>query len=187
MNPTAEQIQKINHFSKVSLELCKKIASTVKIIECGPKEKLLNEGDTGDTMILVFQGQVEVSKNMMVKTPSGFATSRKPIMRLDTTDPNPASKPITESTVFIVESPAFGIGEFSLVLDNAIRTAHVYSTTPLRYGILTLDDFTSIVKENPEIGGAVYFEVAKSAVNNLATASGDISNLTQAFFFALTR
>ena len=36
-------------------------------------------------------------------------------------------------------------------------------------------------------GGAVYFEVAKSAVNNLATASGDISNLTQAFFFALTR
>ena len=45
----------------------------------------------------------------------------------------------------------------------------------------------NIVKDNPEIGGAVYFEVAKSAVNNLATASGDISNLTQAFFFALTR
>ena len=70
MNPTAEQIQKINHFSKVSLQLCEKIASTVKIIECSPKEKLLNEGDTGDTMVLVFQGQVEVSKNMMVKTPS---------------------------------------------------------------------------------------------------------------------
>ena len=50
MNPTAEQIQKINHFSKVPLELCEKIASTVKIIECG-KKKLLNEGDTGDTMV----------------------------------------------------------------------------------------------------------------------------------------
>ena len=43
MNPTAEQIQKINHFSKVPLELCGKIASAVKIIECGPKEKLLNK------------------------------------------------------------------------------------------------------------------------------------------------
>jgi hypothetical protein len=52
---------------------------------------------------------------------------------------------------------------------------------------LSLDDFTKIVKENPGIGGAVYFEVAKSAVNNLATVSGDVSNLTQAFFFALTR
>jgi len=187
MNPTAEQIQKINHFSKVTLELCEKIASAVKVIECGPKEKLLNEGDTGDTMVLVFQGQVEVSKDMMVKTPSGFTTSRKPIIRLETTDPRPKSKPITEPTVFVVEAPAFGIGEFSLVLDNAIRTAHVHSTTPLKYGILGLDDFTNIVKENPEIGGAVYFEVAKSAVNNLATASGDISNLTQAFFFALTR
>ena len=61
------------------------------------------------------------------------------------------------------------------------------ANTPLKYGILGLKDFTKIVKDYPEIGGAVYFEVAKSAVNNLATASGDISNLTQAFFFALTR
>ena len=56
MNPTAEQIQKINHFSKVTLDLCGKIANAVEILECGPKEKLLNEGDTGDTMVLVFQG-----------------------------------------------------------------------------------------------------------------------------------
>jgi len=187
MNPTPEQIQKINHFSKVDINACEKIASAVEIKDCGPKEQLLKEGDTGDTMILVFQGQVEVSKNMMVKTSSGFTTSRKPIIRLETTDPKPASAPISEATVFVVEAPAFGIGEFSLVLDNAIRTAHVHSTTDLKYGILGLDDFTNIVKDNPEIGGSVYFEVAKSAVNNLATASGDISNLTQAFFFALTR
>ena len=187
MNPSAEQIQKINHFSKVHIDMCAKIASVVEVQECGPKNQLLTEGDTGDTMVLVFQGQVEVSKNMMAKTASGIATSRKPIIRLETTDPPPAAKPETESTVFVVEAPAFGIGEFSLVLDNAIRTAHVHSTTPVQYGILSLDDFTNIVKQNPEIGGSVYFEVAKSAVNNLATASGDISNLTQAFIFSLTR
>ena len=49
------------------------------------------------------------------------------------------------------------------------------------------DNVRVFLKENPEIGGPVYFEVAKAAVNNLATASADISNLTQAFFFALTR
>ena len=76
---------------------------------------------------------------------------------------------------------------FSLVLDNAIRTAHVHSTTPLKYGVLKLEDFTKIVKDNPGIGGNVYFEVAKAAVNNLATVSGDVSNLTQAFFYALSR
>ena len=80
MNPTAEQIQKINHFSKVPIELCAKIANAVNIEECGPQERLLKEGDTGDTMVLVFQGQVEVTKNMMVKTPSGIATSKKPIV-----------------------------------------------------------------------------------------------------------
>ena len=57
-----------------------------------------NEGDTGDTMVLVFKG-VEVSKDMMVKTASGFTTSRKPIIRLETTDPRPSKEPETESTV----------------------------------------------------------------------------------------
>ena len=136
MNPTPEQIQKINHFSKVHISLCEKIASIVEIQDCDPGEQLLTEGDTGDTMILVFQGQVEVSKNMMVKTSSGFTTSRKPIIRLETTDPRPISKPETESTVFVVEAPAFGIGEFSLVLDDAIRTAHVNATTPLKLSLI---------------------------------------------------
>ena len=52
---------------------------------------------------------------------------------------------------------------------------------------MSLDRYIPIILKNPSIGGPVYFEVAKSAVNNLATATQDISNLTQAFFFALTR
>ncbi len=187
MNPTPEQIKKINHFSKLPEEMCAKIAEQVTLKECKPKERLFKEGDTGDTMLLVFQGQVEVSKDIMVKAPSGFTMSRKSIIRLETTDPPPESEPISEATVFVVQVPAFGIGEFSLVLDDAIRTAHVHSTTPLKYGILKLEDFTKLVDENPSIGGPVYYEVAKAAVANLATASQDIGNLTQAFFFALTR
>ena len=187
MNPTPEQIKKINHFSKLELDMCKKIASVVEIKKCKARHQLLTEGETGDTMVLVFQGQIEVSKSMMVKAASGFTTSRKSIIRLETTDPPPSEEPISDATVAVVPLPAFGIGEFSLVLDNAIRTAHVTATTPLKYGILKLDDFTKLVDENPSIGGPVYFEVAKAAVNNLATVSADVSNLTQAFFFSLTR
>ena len=40
MNPTAEQIQKINHFSKVTLGLCEKIASAVKIIEWSKRKAI---------------------------------------------------------------------------------------------------------------------------------------------------
>ena len=187
MGVNAKQIQKINYFSNVPENFCSEIAKVVEQKQCSPGTILLKEGEAGDTMLLIFKGQVEVSKNMMVKTSSGFTMSTKSIIRLETTDPAPSTSPISEPTVSIVKAPAFGIGEFSLVLDNAIRTAHVNATTPLKYGILGLEDFTKIVKDHPEIGGAVYFEVAKSAVNNLATASGDISNLTQAFFFALTR
>ena len=187
MSINAKQIQKINYFSQVPEEFCSKIAKVVKQKKCSPETSMLTEGETGDTMLLVFCGQVEVSKNMMVKTSSGFTMSRKSIIRLETTDPSPSDEPITEPTVSVVKLPGFGIGEFSLVLDDAKRTSHVTAMTEVEYGILKLEDFSNIVKEHPSVGGTVYFEVAKSAVNNLATATQDISNLTQAFFFALAK
>jgi len=187
MNIKAENIKKINFFSSLPIKFCEKILGVTKVYECDPDTVLYNEGDRGDTMMLIFQGEVEVSKNMAVKTTSGFMVSQKPIIRLQTSDPEPEKPSLSESTVSIVKSPAFGIGEFSLVLDDAIRTANVITTTNVKYGIIKLEDFTKIVINNPEIGGKVYFEVAKSAVNNLAIASQDISNLTQAFFYAITR
>ena len=187
MSVNAKQIKKINYFSKVPEDLCSEIARAVEQKKCSPKTILLEEGEAGDTMLLIFQGQVEVSKNMMVKTSSGFTMSTKSIIRLETTDPAPSNSPISDPTVSVVKAPAFGIGEFSLVLDDAKRTSHVTAMTDIDYGVLSLDEFSKIVEKNPSIGGPVYFEVAKSAVNNLATATQDISNLTQAFFFALTR
>ena len=187
MSVNAKQIQKINYFSKVPEDFCTEIANVVEQKKCSPGTNLLTEGETGDTMLLIFQGQVEVSKNMMVKTSAGFTMSTKSIIRLETTDPPPANDPVSESTVSVVKAPAFGIGEFSLVLDDAKRTSHVTAMTDIEYGVLSLEDFSNIVEKNPSVGGPVYFEVAKSAVNNLATATQDISNLTQAFFFALTR
>ena len=185
MKVTSKEIKKINYFNSLSSEHCTEISKAVKLADCNSGQRLINEGDTGDTMLLVFQGQVEVSKNMMVKASGGYMMSKKPIIRLETTDPSPIDSPITDSTVNIVKSPAFGIGEFSLVLDNAIRTSNVDAMTKVEYGILKLNDFEDIVKSNPGIGGPVYLEIAKAAVSNLATASQDISNLTQAFFFAL--
>ena len=104
MSVSAKQIQKINYFSKVPEELCSAIAKAVEEKSALPGTILLKEGETGDTMLLVFQGQVEVSKNMMVKTSSGFTMSTKSIIRLETTDPAPSNDPITQPTVSVVKA-----------------------------------------------------------------------------------
>ena len=187
MKATAKQIKKVNFFSSLTAQQCANIAEVVEIVECPADETLLTEGDFGDKMILVFRGQVEVAKDFTIRAKDGFEVSQKPIIRLEPTDPEPVSGPKTEATVPVVRSPAFGLGEFSLVLDRAIRTAHTVTTTPVQYGVLTLKDFKQITDEDPTIAGPVYFDVAKNAVNNLAKASEDIKNLTQAFFFALLR
>ena len=95
MGVSASQIQKINYFSKVAEEFCAQIAEAVVEENCPPGTALLKEGEAGDTMLLIFQGQVEVSKNMMVKASSGFTMSTKSIIRLETTDPAPSNDPIT--------------------------------------------------------------------------------------------
>jgi len=187
MKATAKQIKKVNFFSSLTAQQCANIAEVVEIVECPADETLLTEGDFGDKMILVFRGQVEVAKDFTIRAKDGFEVSQKPIIRLETTDPEPVSGPKTEATVPVVRSPAFGLGEFSLVLDRAIRTAHTVTTTPVQYGVLALKDFKQITDEDPTIAGPVYFEVAKNAVNSLSKASEDIKNLTQAFFFALSR
>ena len=140
MGVSASQIQKINYFSKVPEEFCSQIAEAVVEENCPPGTVLLKEGEAGDTMLLIFQGQVEVSKNMMVKASSGFTMSTKSIIRLETTDPAPSNDPITQPTVSVVKAPAFGIGEFSLVLDDAKRTSHVTAMTDVKYGILSSED-----------------------------------------------
>jgi len=187
MKATAKQIKKVNFFSSLTDQQCASIAEMVEVGECPADETLLTEGDFGDKMILVFRGQVEVSKDFTFRAKDGFELSQKPIIRLETTDPAPVSGPKTEAVVPVVRSPAFGLGEFSLVLDKAIRTAHTVTTTPVQYGVLTLKNFKQITDEDPTIAGPVYFEVAKNAVNSLSKASEDIKNLTQAFFFALLR
>ena len=65
MSVNAKQIQKINYFSKVPENFCIEIAKTVEQKKCSPGTSLLKEGETGDTMLLIFRGQVEVSKNMV--------------------------------------------------------------------------------------------------------------------------
>ena len=184
---TAEQVKKINHFRSLTLEQCERITTVLEDHEARPGDQLLAEGDFGDTMLLVFQGQIEVTKNISVRTPTGLAKSRRAIIRLETTDPPPSAAPMTPPKTVVVKVPAFGIGEFALVLEKAIRTANVNATTPLSYGILKLADFAKLVEGDGTIGGPVYYEVAKAAVTSLAQASADISNLTQAFFFSLSR
>ena len=94
---------------------------------------------------------------------------------------------MSEPTTFVVEEPAFATGEYALVSDEAIRTANVTTMTPTEYGVLTFQDFSQIVEDDPAIAGPVFRRVARNAVEKVKTGNADIANLTQAFFYALSR
>ena len=187
MSVQPTRVQRINLFQDLNLEQCKLISSKVEMMTSKPHSDLLVEGEVGNTLLLIFQGEVEVSNQIMIKTKSGFSQSRKAIVRLKTTDPAPAEAPVSEPTTFVVEEPAFATGEYALVSDEAIRTANVTTMTPTEYGVLTFQDFSQIVEDDPAIAGPVFRRVARNAVEKVKTGNADIANLTQAFFYALSR
>ena len=73
MKISSKDVKKINLFSSLPDKLCEKISNVISVKTCLADTKLYKEGDTGNTMLLIFQGQVEISKNMAVKSMDGFA------------------------------------------------------------------------------------------------------------------
>ena len=54
MSINAKQIKKINYFNKVPEDFCSEIAKAVEQKKCSPGTSLLKEGETADTMLLIY-------------------------------------------------------------------------------------------------------------------------------------
>src|SRR5438105_15354982 len=94
---THEQILKINYFAGLTEDQAAKVAHIVRLQTAPAETDIITDGETGDSMYLLLQGQVEVSKNLYVKGSDGFHQARKALVRLESKDPPPSEKPLNAS------------------------------------------------------------------------------------------
>ena len=129
---------------------------------------ILKEGEAGETLYIIEEGTVEVTKSLVLKRgPEDFQDRDKILTKLSAED----------HAIF---------GEVAL-LEQGKRTATVVALTDCRLLEISRFDFLKLAERNPKIGYKVTRNIAQLLCARLRKADEDTIKLTTALSIALSR
>ncbi|MBI3965910.1 MAG: cyclic nucleotide-binding domain-containing protein [Chloroflexi bacterium] len=132
-----------------------------------PGEIIVQEGDLGETMFVLVNGTVEVSKSLTLRLSDGdFGSGEKTLLRLSAND------------------GAF-FGEMAM-LESSERSATVSALTECEMLELSKDDFAALCSNEPELGFRVLSNIVRVLSARLRKANSDVLKLTTALSIALS-
>ena len=130
-------------------------------------QNIMTEGDPGSSIVILTKGLVSISKALTLQPPSATDDTREKAL-------------ITLSAQI---KPFFG--EMALVREDASRTATVKAETDCEIVELEKTAFLKVLKENPNIGYHVMYNVARKLAGDLQRESQNVLKLTTAFSLIL--
>ena len=129
---------------------------------------IMQEGDKGDTMYIVVEGEVGVSKSLT--------------MKFGEDDYRQTEKVLTR---FRPEDHVI-LGEMALIgSDN--RSASVIARTDCLFLEINREDFLRLIQQNPELGVKIMLRLSELLINRLKQSSKDVIRLTTALSIALSK
>ncbi len=154
-------------FAGLSGAHLEKIGNILKRKRYKAGQIIIQEGETGDSMFLLLDGGVEVSKTLTLKIDRASVDTRdKSLVRLSAED-----------------MPCFG--EMALLGNSHKRTATIKSSTDCTVGIISRQDCLKLCEEDALLGYLLMKNVAKAIALRLERANRDVIKLTTAFSLAL--
>lgn len=124
---------------------------------------IIQEGDSGDSILILLEGKVEISQALTLKTDLSQTDTREKSL-------------ITLASDF---RPFFG--EMSLFSDDDKRSATVKAASSCGIAKIDKDKFFKICNDHPEIGNRVMQNIARVLSNRLKQANQNVLKLTTAF------
>lgn len=145
------------------------LKAIMKNVEYPAGNVIIHDGDRGDEMFILLEGDVEISKLMTIKM-DNYETSAK------------------DKSLIRLSSKFFAcFGEMTLFEEKSERSATVTAVTPCKLAILRRDEFSKLVEADPEIGSVVFRNLARIVSDRLKRANKDILKLTTAFVLAVEK
>lgn len=164
-----EFLKKFPIFAGLTDEKLSKLKSIMKEIEYPGGSVIIRDGDRGEEMFILLEGDVEISKVMTIKLENYEASSKdKSLIRLS-------------SKFFAC------FGEMALMEEKSERSATVSAVNKCKLAIITRSDFSKLVESDYEIGNIVFRNLAKTISERLKKANKDILKLTTAFVLAVEK
>jgi CRP/FNR family transcriptional regulator, cyclic AMP receptor protein len=166
MNPT-QAIKETIIFSDLDEQEVKEVIKITKEKRFLKKETIMQEGQEGDSMYILVDGNVEVSKTITMKTGEDDYTEKEKIL---------TSLKAQDNVIF---------GEIAMI-DKENRSASVMATTDCILLEIKRTDFLDLVEKRPQMGVKVLRKIAELLANRLRQSSQDVIRLTTALSIALS-
>lgn len=129
---------------------------------------IMQEGDDGNSMYMILEGELGVSKSLTMKFgEDDFRKTEKILNRLTAKD----------HAIF---------GEMALIAQDK-RSASIQANTDCVLLEMSRDDFIRLIESRPELGVKILFNLSQLLISRLRQSSQDIIRLTTALSIALSR
>ena len=162
-------LKNIPLFTGLGEDRLEKIRKIIRERRVSAGTVIIREGTRGTEMFILLDGEVEVSKTLLLKvTGRGMDQRDKSLIRLTGND------------------FAF-FGEMTLFDDSAERSASVVATSDCVLAEVGQREFLGLAGSDPEIGYHVLKNLIKIISNRLEKTNKDVLKLTTALSLALER
>jgi CRP/FNR family cyclic AMP-dependent transcriptional regulator len=155
---------KIFIFQDLDKEEVEHMVSRSHLLELPAGTVILNEGEEGDSMFVMCQGEVEITKRLTLELEEDTPKERV-MIRLKAED-------------------GVSFGEMAL-LENEARSATVTALTDCSLMQLPREEFLSLVQENPQTGVKILLRLAQLLSRHLRKTNQDVVKLTTALAISL--
>ena len=156
-------------FAGIPEEKLAEISTIVKVREFPPNDVVMKEGESGGSLFILIEGEVEVSKSLVLRSAGTAVDPRdKSLIRL-------SSKSL----------PFFG--EMSLFEKESTRSATVRTVTPCRFAVIELAELVKLAESDHEIGYRTFLNISWVLSERLGKTNNDLLKVTTALGLALER
>jgi len=150
-------------FAGLDEKQIERFCKVITPIQFNSGDVIIQEGDTGDSILILLDGKVEISQALTLKTDVSQADTREKSLISLSSDHRPF------------------FGEMSLFSDDDKRSATVKAVSTCSVAKIEKNSFFSICNDYPEIGNLVMQNIARVLSHRLKQANQNVLKLTTAF------
>jgi len=154
-------------FQDISDQDIENIVNSLQIRKYSMGEDIIREGEKGDSIFFLLEGQVAITKKMTL-----FSEYRE-------------NSKIDKALIRLKDSDHAFFGEMAICGKGEVRSATVTAESDCTLGEITAQKIDQMVSGNHDFGVFFYQNLARVLANRLRKANRDILKLTTALTLAL--
>ncbi len=159
--------RQVSLFKDLNEKQIKKILNIMTVSEVKKGEMITREGDSGNSMFVLLQGEVEISKSLFLSPLASEESLQE------------------KALITLSEKQHAFFGEMALFLENPERSASIRALRSCKLAVLQKDALLTILNNDHTIGSIIYHNIATVLTQRLIKSNKDILKLTTAFSLAL--